>query len=69
MKNSGYKDRGIGTQAEKLAVRYVFNELDIPTARKKPASAGNSKTKFTIIPQEKKSFRIRNCNQEAIAKR
>lgn len=31
LKNSGYKNRGIGTQAEKLAVRYVFDDLDIPT--------------------------------------
>lgn len=30
LKNSAYKDRGIGTQAEKLAVRYVFDELDVP---------------------------------------
>ena len=30
LKNAGYKDRGIGTQAERLAVRYVFRELDIP---------------------------------------
>ena len=30
LKNAGYKDRGIGTEAEKLAVRYVFRELDIP---------------------------------------
>ncbi len=31
LKNAGYKDRGIGTRAERLAVRYVFDELDIPT--------------------------------------
>ena len=31
LKNSSYKDQGIGTQAEKLAIRFVFNELDIPT--------------------------------------
>ncbi|WP_081795589.1 GNAT family N-acetyltransferase [Butyrivibrio sp. MC2021] len=31
LKNGKYKDQGIGTQAEKLAVDYVFNELDIPT--------------------------------------
>lgn len=30
LKNARYKDRGIGTQAEKLAVRYVFHDLDIP---------------------------------------
>lgn len=31
MKNAKYKNHGIGTQAEKLAVDYVFYELDIPT--------------------------------------
>ena len=31
MKNDAYKNRGYGTQAQKLAVRYVFETLDIPT--------------------------------------
>lgn len=30
LKNAQYKDHGIGTQAEKLAVQYVFHDLDIP---------------------------------------
>ncbi|MBR0161230.1 MAG: GNAT family N-acetyltransferase [Oscillospiraceae bacterium] len=30
MKNDRYKGRGIGTQAERLAIDYVFHELDIP---------------------------------------
>ena len=30
LKNAKYKDQGIGTVAERLAVQYVFNELDIP---------------------------------------
>ena len=30
MKNTKYKDRGLGTKAEQLAIQYVFNELDIP---------------------------------------
>ena len=30
MKNAKYKDRGFGTQAERLAIDYVFHELDIP---------------------------------------
>ena len=30
MKNASYKDRGFGTKAELLAIRYVFRELDIP---------------------------------------
>lgn len=31
LKNAKYKDHGIGTAAERLAVRFVFDELDIPT--------------------------------------
>lgn len=31
LKNAGYKDHGIGTRAERLAVQYVFDTLDIPT--------------------------------------
>ncbi len=31
LKHTQYKDKGIGTQAERLAVQYVFNDLDIPT--------------------------------------
>ena len=31
MKTKDYKDRGFGTQAERLAVDYVFYTLDIPT--------------------------------------
>ncbi len=31
LKNVKYKDHGIGTAAEKLAVRYAFCQLDIPT--------------------------------------
>ena len=31
LKNARYKDRGIGTQAERLAIQYVFDVLDIPT--------------------------------------
>ena len=30
MKNTKSKDRGFGTKAEQLAIKYVFNELDIP---------------------------------------
>lgn len=30
LRNAKYKDRGIGTRAERLAVDYVFRELDIP---------------------------------------
>ena len=31
LKNAQYKDCGIGTQAEQLAIQYVFETLDIPT--------------------------------------
>ena len=31
LKNAKYKDQGIGTRAERLAIRYAFDELDIPT--------------------------------------
>ena len=30
MKNANYKDKGYGTQAERLAIHYVFWQLDIP---------------------------------------
>ena len=30
MKNAQYKDQGFGTEAERLAIRYVFRELNIP---------------------------------------
>ena len=30
VKNKNYKDRGFGTQAEQLAIEYVFKQLDIP---------------------------------------
>ena len=30
MKNAKYKDKGYGTEAERLAIEYVFSELDIP---------------------------------------
>ena len=31
LKNAKFKDHGIGTRAETLAVQYVFDTLDIPT--------------------------------------
>ena len=31
LKNDRFKGRGIGTQAERLAIRYAFRDLDIPT--------------------------------------
>ena len=30
LKNAAWKDRGIGTRAERLAVDYVFHELEVP---------------------------------------
>ncbi len=31
LQSSQYKDHGIGTKAEKLAIQYAFHELDVPT--------------------------------------
>ncbi len=31
MKNAACKNRGYGTAAERLAIRYVFDDMDIPT--------------------------------------
>ena len=31
LKNAQYKNHGIGTQAERLAIQYVIDDLDIPT--------------------------------------
>ena len=31
LKNAAYRDQGIGTQAERLAIQYVFRDMDIPT--------------------------------------
>lgn len=30
LKNAKYKDQGIGTKAERLAIKYAFDDLDIP---------------------------------------
>lgn len=66
LKNSKYKDHGIGTAAERLAVRFVFNELDIPTLYADTIQANTrsqhvlEKVGFTCISEDKdfKYYRI-----------
>ena len=58
MKNAKYKDRGYGTKAERLAIEYVFNELDIPVLyadtilTKKRSQHVLEKIGFEFIKQE-----------------
>ena len=54
MKNTRYKDRGFGTQAERLAVEYVFRELDIP-ALYADALVTNTRSQHVL---EKVGFRL-----------
>ena len=56
LKNASWKDRGIGTEAERLAVEYVFRELDIPVLYA-DALRGNARSRHVL---EKAGFdRIR----------
>lgn len=54
MKNAHFKDRGFGTRAERLAVRYVFDELDIPVLYA-DALITNSRSQHVL---EKVGFRL-----------
>lgn len=54
LKNAKYKDRGFGTQAEKLAIEYVFNELDIPVLYA-DAILSNTRSQHVL---EKVGFRL-----------
>ena len=54
MKNTRYKDRGFGTRAEQLAVRYVFDELDIPVIYA-DALVTNTRSQHVL---EKAGFRL-----------
>ena len=62
LKNAKYKDHGIGTQAERLAVQYVFDVLDIPTLYADAVRANGrsqhvlEKTGFVLI-REDRDFR------------
>ena len=66
LKNAQYKDCGIGTQAEQLAIQYVFDELDIPTLYADTIQTNGrsqyvlEKAGFTLIREEQdfKYYRI-----------
>lgn len=54
MKNTQYKDRGFGTQAERLAIDYVFHVLDIPVLYA-DAILSNTRSQHVL---EKVGFRL-----------
>lgn len=54
MKNAKFKDRGFGTLAEKLAIDYVFRDLNIPTLY---ADALRTNTRSQHV-MEKVGFRL-----------
>ena len=56
LKNASYKDRGIGTAAERLAVRYAFETLDLPTLY---ADAIRSNTRSQHVLEKAGFVRIR----------
>ncbi len=56
MKNAKYKDRGFGTMAERLALTYVFHDLDIPTVY---ANAVRTNTRSQHV-MEKVGFHLIN---------
>ncbi len=66
LKNARYKDHGIGTQAEKLAIQFVFDDLDIPTLYADTVRTNGrsqhvlEKTGFTLIREDRdfKYYRI-----------
>ena len=66
LKNDKYKNRGIGTKAEMLAVRYIFDVLDIPTVYADTVRTNArsqhvlEKTGFTLIREDSdyKYYRI-----------
>ena len=69
LKNPGFTDRGIGTAAEKLAVRYVFEELDIPllyadTLRSNTRSAHVPEKAGFILIREDKDYRYYRADRE-----
>jgi RimJ/RimL family protein N-acetyltransferase len=66
MKNRTYKDQGFGTQAERLAVDFVFHQLDIPVLYADTVLTNTrsqhvlEKVGFQLIPAdaERKRYRI-----------
>gem|GEM_PF-120098 len=74
LKNAGYKDRGIGTQAEKLAIEYVFRVLDIPTLNADTLRSNTrsrrvlEKVGFSLIHTDKDFLYYRIDREPAAAK-
>ena len=70
LKNAAYKDRGFGTEAEKLAVRYVFRDLDIPTLYADTIKTNTrsqhvlEKTGFTFV-REDEDFRYYRIDRDS----
>lgn len=58
LKCSQYKDRGFGTQAERLAVQYVFDTLDIPVLYA-DAIVTNTRSQHVL---EKVGFQLTHCD-------
>lgn len=66
LKNPKYKDHGIGTQAEKLAIEYAFQILDIPTLYADTIKTNTrsqhvlEKAGFTLVNEDKdfKYYRV-----------
>ena len=58
MKQSRYKDRGFGTQAEKLAVQYVFETLGIPVLYA-DTIVTNTRSQHVL---EKVGFQLTHCD-------
>ncbi len=68
LKNDSVKNRGYGTQAEILALRYAFNVLDIKTVYA-DAVSGNKRSQHVLekagfrFIEEKDGFRYYRCDQ------
>ena len=60
LRNAKYKDKGYGTQAERLAVEYVFDELDIPTLYAN-SILSNTRSQHVL---EKVGFRLTGEDEE-----
>jgi len=70
MRSAKYKDKGYGTQAERLAIDYVFYELDIPTLYADSILSNTrsqhvlEKVGFRLIGEDEK-FRYYQIDREA----
>ncbi len=69
LKNARYKNHGIGTQAERQAIQYVFDDLDIPTLYADTVRTNSisqhvlEKAGFTLI-QEDQCFKYYRMDRE-----